>query len=1079
MPVVAGRSPYQPRRSQSRLSKTRNKKHASFWAKWKHQFSATKRQKTIARPEAPEPPKLREDMTQSEYKMLEAFRIKPEDLDLDTEAKWAQTWDEAERLAATSGNPKHKAEFEVMQRVYSREGLKNYVDVDPNGPEEEWAMGVLVNAAHFLYLADEQALLETWKDVENTYLTRADITNRYMMQAGLQTPAAEYTFGANAGGDGDAVVVPALAEPAPDWTSRDHFRMIMGTIKWSIVGISAGLGGAAAVSAVGPAMATGMAAYGLSTTVNSILLGLITTSVGTVAGGAVGAAAQGGIDKAAKHLGPKCVNLVAQCMTLPDAFMSAASLFTRTQYDWALSDLARFNAKYYELSEKNAKDIAEFLIAKAPAAEKAQLRGELFREAVLGAEGSVNKEKAQDLFRDYFYDPETYKGTRSGRFITVTPDRVMDDVKSDMSKAFGKRSSAYTANAEAAKNMSQQLYENENNLVGSAKWTFDLLRENFFFCSFQSLMAFCKVRKLKEKESIVWLKEFTKPPASKTDRNLYGLKGSPIWTKYDAYLHLWNETIFCSVSDETIQTYIDNGLNATPPTGILRNAEWSDGDVPRWILPTDYQTETYGKNTRASQWSPTVADAIGGETSTPIDVELLKEFCTLNPREEREAIFARFELILTDMKTVLVDNNVADAKRENYWTEIYDPRKWIKVPVRAIMVKLSPLTYAWQKQSERLILKRMRFGEGGETSVQKLYKIRRNNPACVRFLSPNDRLRIYDGYLQEYAALAAQDAIDDGESKEDTQTKAADAVAEAARRYDALTDTQRNDIEKRARARAARMYDAHKKAQQEAAREKAKRVEAARKVELKLADKKATDAGDEALREWVAQMRDGDDDDDEDEESTLYEAVARVAYETATSFPNLTDADATGIAVRVAKKIAAQQEKQKAAQDRAEASAAKRAEAAAKKAADKAAEAEKARQDAPTRVMELVEARAAAREKARNTANELLEADPDTDPVELEGLAALAAAEEVREHHSSVPQQGIRQVGIEAARAALRERGARADGNDGRDPDEPQLAPLGGGVGQMNVDGAEAANFVLRTGASASVVADVFARLSL
>ena len=251
-------------------------------------------------------------------------------------------------------------------------------------------------------------------------------------------------------------------------------------------------------------------------------------------------------------------------------------------------------------------------------------------------------------------------------------------------------------------------------------------------------------------------------------------------------------------------------------------------------------------------------------------------------------------------------------------------------------------------------------------------------------------------------------------------------------------------------------------------------MEAARKVELKLADRQATKAGDEALKEWVAQMRD-DDDDDED---ALYEAVARAAYETATSFPNLTDEDATGIAVRVAKKIAAQQERQKAAKDRAEASAAKRAEAAAKNAADKAAAAEEARQNAPARVTELVEARAAAREKARQTANELLEADDRIDTVELEGLAAFAAAEEVRDNYPNVPQQGIRQVGIEAARAALRAREEkreerRAANGGGGDDNEPDF---GGG---MYANDAEVADMVQQMGASTSVVADVFARLSL
>ena len=1062
MPVVAGRSPYTPKRSQSRLSKTRNKKRVPFWSRWQRQFPATKRPKTVAKPEVPEVPELPEGMTQSEYEMLEAFRIKPKDLDPDTDAKWAQTWDEAEKLAATSGDPKHKAEFEVMQRVYSREGVKNYVDVDPDGPEEEWAMEVLVNAAHSLYLADEQALLETWKDVENTYLTRADITKRAMMQAQLQTPAAEYTFGANAGGEGDAVVVPALAEPAPDWTSNDHTRMVMQTIKWSIVGIATGLGGAAAVTVAGPAIAASIATQ-LGSGLVPTVLGIVTSgAVSTVAGGAAGAAAQTGIDAAVKHIAPKCVNLVAQCMTLPDAFMVVSALSKKGEYARALSDLARFDTKYYELSENEATDMARFLIKKAPAAEQAELHKKLFPKAELFSEGSVNKGKAQSLFRKYFYDPDTYRSTLEGRRITVTPDRVQSDMSDDMSKAFSKDSSAFTARAEAAKEMSQQLHENES----SAKWIADLVRKNAAYCAFQGVMAFCKVRKLKEKESIVWLKELTNAPASQKDRNLYGLKGSQIWTKYDAYLHLWNETIFCRVSDETIQKYIDDGLKATPPTGILRNAKWPDG-VPKWIVPTKYQQETYGKNTRASQWSPTVADAIGGETYTPIDVERLKEFCTLNPRDEREAVFARFELILTGMKTVLADHNLTDAARENYWTEIYDPRNWIKVPVRTIMVKLSPLTHAWQKQSERLILERMRFGEGGETSVQRLYQIRRNNPACVRFLSSDDRLRIYDGYLQEYAALAAQGAIDDGESKEDTQTKAADAVTEAARRYE-LDDAQLKKMEQKAKTRAAQMYAAHQKAQAEAAREKAKRVQAARKVELKLAGVEAMNSGKQEREDWLKQMRD----DDEGEE-TLYEAVARVAYQTAMSFPNLTDEDAKGIAVTVAKTIAAQQERQKAAQDRAEASAAKRAEAAAKKAADKAAAAEKARQDAPTRVMELVEARAAAREKARGIANDLLEANDEIDLVELEGLAALAAANEVRDNYPSVPQQGIRQVGIEAARAALRERGDRAAGNDGRDPDEPQF---GAGI---YADGAEAARVVQGMGASASVVADVFARLSL
>lgn len=1060
MPALARRSPYGSFNSYSRLGK-RGKE--SFWTqrlrKQLHKLASKKAKKSTA---VPEGPTLPEGMTLGEYKMLEAFRIKPDDLDPDTEAKWTQVWDDAERLAATSANPKHKAEFEVMQRFYSREGVKNYVDVDPDGPEEEWAMGVLVNAAHFLYLADEQALLETWKDVENTYLTRADITKDAMVQAELGKPPTEYTFGANAGGD---AMASSLVPEAPDWTSNDHNRMVMQTIKWSIVGIATGLAGAAAVTVATPAIAGSIAAQLGSGLVPTVLTIVASGAVSTVASASAGTATQTGIETVAKHIAPKCVNLVAQCATLPDAFMVGSALMKKYEYGWALSDLARFDAKYYELGQTRAKDIANFLLKEefkmVGTAGRDELYKILYPNAWRGVPGDVEIGEVLTRFKDYFFDPDTYKKYTN---ITMSPRSVESAVVSALTEKGGRARTAYKARAAAAREAAKKLQE--STALDSIP---DLLRKNAGYCAFQSVMAFCKVRKMKEVESITWLKELTFEPKPQKDLTYYGTNHE-YYTKYDAYLHAWNESIFCRVSDQTIQAYIDEGLAATPPTGILRNAKWPD-NVPNWIVPTKYQEETYGKNTRASQWSPTVADAIGGDER--VDVELLKQYCTLNPSEEREAVFARFELILTEMKTVLASykpKELEDAKRVNYWSEMFDPRNWVRVPVRKIMIKLSPLTHAWQKQSERLIRDRMRFGAGGETSLQELFNIRQNNPACVRFLTPDDRLRMHEAYLQEYAALAAQDAIDGKESKENVQKKAASAVTDAAWRY-GLEEAERKKMEQKAKVRAGKMYDAHEKAQKQEEKEKQKRVQKARTVELELAKAEAEEAGKKEFEDWSNQMRDDDEEKDEEE---LYEAVARAVYETVMAFPNLTDADAKVIGVRVAKEIARKRKSQKAAQDRAEA----RAADVAKKAADKAAKEEEARRKAPKLVMKLVKARASARAAAADIANELLTKKPDITDVELEGKAALAAAKEVADNYPDVPRQGIRQVGIEAARAAVvRRRNAGVGGNPA-DPngEDFELGDLPTYTADETLGALQA---VPTEGASASVVADVFARLLL
>ena len=1046
-----------------------------------------------------------ETFGEAERVFFERFRIKPETFAPDAKERWEQQWDRL--MERDDSDPETAAEKAAIKRLFSKErGINFYVDIDWSAPDEVLHPQVLVNMCYFLYLSDDE-LEKDWNDVEQLYVavrdrtplpdTEMDVDAEVYVDVGAdETPPETMSVGApaepsvNAVNDSGAWLVDFDAttpEGMPRWKSGEWSKLkfskadkqaMMITGKRALKTLAVGASGAAIGSVVAPVLAP-LAASAAAM-----------TGLGATATWAAGIAATG----ATYAAGTLASDLAITAATNHGWAMvgEATSLLLSWERQLAVADHATYSAKYFAMAEKQKENIAAWLVKNPPAGETVEsVKAQIFFNPAYGTSSPKNiiGKAAAELFKKghlegastsglFGMDWGSMGGTRStaiasetfGEFSN-TPGRVSftaaaTSVKDDIPVARARANLARDAFKRKAENV---------RFSGAFK---EFMGAYGLQIALSIPTGFMQQRYVKDEASIQWVTNALAVDATAFTYRADLDNNEPL-TTFDVRLRDRHETI-CKTSDKQIEAYLKADRDRKPyGTGILRD---SKKDLPRRLLQWD--------STKWKPGDPEFVDGTVGDALMSADVADIDANCTrpVHPDEERAAVVRAYELVLSDIKDVLDKAVGKEWKRKN---------GWLTIAIKPLMIELEPAVERWLELDKRLFKDRFlrdmpRVRKQNDAEYER--RLKDKNGACKKFMSNDDRQKAYGPLLAQYGALEAQNAIDDGKLREETANAAAESVRRTATFYGFPPD-EVSKYSKLAGVAAQKAYDAHMRQNKADAAKKYREDHAA---ELEKAKKAAQEAGDEVVGNLLYDESVTDDE--------LAKQVADAAYDAAISYPSVVESvvlklsyKAAEAAMKKRNKLAADRAKQRAKEDaedqrkekrrteavrkqqereeRAEKAAEKKAQDAARKAAAKAAAAEEEREKAPAAVMNLAEAEAAARVKAWSTINEQLETNPEIDPVELEGLAAMAAADEVRRFYTDMPARVIRQVGLEAASEARRQRANWQAGNDGPDQNEPRLAPLSGGAGP--VFGAGEAMDAMRMGASASVVADVFARLSL
>ena len=1048
-----------------------------------------------------------ETFGEAERVFFERFRIKPETFAPDAKERWEQEWDRA--MERDDSDPETAAEKAAIKRLFSKErGINFYVDIDWSAPDEVLHPQVLVNMCYFLYLSDDE-LEKDWNDVEQLYVavrdrtplpdTEMDVDAEVYVDVGAdETPPEPMSVGAPAGtsvnavNGSDARLVDfddTTPEGMPRWKSGEWSKlkfskadkqamMITGkrALRTFAVGAAGGAIGTIVAPVLAPLAASAAAATGLGATATwaaGIAATTATYAAGTLASDlAITAATNHGWAKVGE----------------------ATSLLLSWERQLAVADHATYSTKYFAMAETEKENIALWLLKNPPAGQTVEsVKAQIFKKLSIGRSqpSNIRGKAVAELFKKAHLEGASTSGlfgVNWGSMDATQAEAVLWDTASEFAEKGGRVSFTAAATsvkddipvAQARAKLAQDAFKRKAENVRFSGAFKEFMNAYGLQIALSIGTGFMQQRYVKDEASIQWVTNALAVDATAFTYRADLDNNDPL-TTFDVRLRDRHETI-CKTSDKQIEAYLKADRDRKPyGTGILRD---SKKDLPRRLLQWD--------STKWKPGDPQFVDGTVGDALMSADVAEIAEYCTRpeHPDEERAAVVRAYELVLRDIKNVL-DKAVG---KEKEWKR---KNGWLTIAIKPLMIELEPAVERWLELDKRLFKDRFLRDMPSvlkQNDAEYQRRLKDKNGACKKFMSNDDRQKAYGPLLAQYGALEAQNAIDDGKSREETANAAAESVRRTATFYGFPPD-EVSKYSKLAGVAAQKAYDAHMRQNKADAAKKYREDHAA---ELEKAKKGAQEAGDKIVDNLLYDESVTDDE--------LAEQVADAAYDAAISYPSVAESVALKLSYKAAEaaikkrnKVAAERAKQRAKEDaedqrkekrrtealrkqqereeRAEKAAEKKAQDAARKAAAKVAAAEEEREKAPTAVMNQAEAVAAAREQARATINELLDADPDTDPVELEGLAAMAAAEEVRGKYPNMPARVIRQVGLEAASAARRERGDRAAGNGGRDPDEPQLAPLGGGAGP--VFGADEAMDAMRMGASASVVADVFARLSL
>jgi hypothetical protein len=1037
---------------------------------------------------------------------LDRLTITPGTSSPETEQRWKEEW---KRIMA---KPDDDVEKIAMQQLYSEEGVQWYVDIDLGAEYDVFCAQVIVNVCYFLYITDEEGLGKDWDDVKRLYdafqhgtplsdidVDMSDAQESAMLVSDEDSIGAAYTIDST------------TPEGMPRWTpglTRGTAQASMLTFKNVLRTVVIGTGAAAA----GTAAATATTAL-MPLLVGTGLVGSAVTAIGGTAA-SLGFAAVGAKATELAMQGASNVLTATACgvsdflfagevnlafndyVTYQDQFYKVANPGKHAQ---ALSDLGRWLLDYRNYLGVAGTELGDGASV-AAIQEKAKEMASQSADKILNKRGPVQEllvapqnvkgDVAAGLFKKFHFSSAVKGDQYVGH---ISSDKVRASMEGELGKSIHWKAWLFGVSDEARAETASKTFEAIHGAGASkAGLLKTLVQEHGFQIALSLLTGFMKQRHMKEKLSIEWLNNMLALNNQKAMLT-YRAPGVERDTKFLCYfdqLMRDRHLAICKADDRFIKKYLTD--DRAKGKGIIRDG--APTDAPKGL-----------------------AEAF---QAPKLRQDLVDQYCTTNPDEERATVIKKLAQLLVEIRDEL-ENAVGQKWQEQ------QQNNWWEFSVAGTMKNLEPAVDEWVEADQRLFNERFRrlprprgYKYEAPPNVQER-RFKQADGLCAQFMTEQQLEDEYETELLERARIAAQRAIQEDDVLTEVQAAAAAAVKSAAETY-GFSQKRVQDYAKWARDYARNKFNDKQRAESE-------RLKEARKEDLENAKTDAERAGKEKADELAG--------DETITEEDLANKVADAAYTAAIYYDTITRSKALELAKKAAKaalterakarateererakeaaaeerrraKAAADEERQQAKDEaerkRAEARAKAEAERLKKKeeaetkkredarkreeereqkkadaAAAKAAAAEEARQNAPTRVMELVEARAAAREEARKFANEFLDANGDeVDPVELEGLAALAAAEKVRKDYSSVPQQGIRQVGIEAARAALREREARAAGNDGRDPDEPQLAPLGA-AGPVRINDAEVANIVQGMGASASVVADVFARLSL
>ena len=1036
---------------------------------------------------------------------LDRLTITPSTSSPETEERWKEEW---KRIMA---KPDDDVEKIAMQQLYSEEGVQWYVDIDLGAEYDAFCAQVIVNVCYFLYITDKEGLEKDWDDVKRLY----DAFEHGTPLSDIDVDMSNVEESAMLVSDEDSIgaawtIDSTTPEGMPRWTpglTRGTAQASMLTFKNVLRTVVIGAGAAAA----GTAGATATAAL-LPLLVGTGLVGSAVTAVGgTTAAFGFGAVGTKATELAMQGAGNVLTATV--CGVSDTLFVGQVNL--------AYNDYVTYQDQFYKAASKDSMNVhylAKWLmdyrnylgVAKAEVGDGAS-EAAIVQKATEMAEASgreilknnniasrnfpradnVKAKNAAGLFKKFHFSSAV---PSDGYVKHIAPERVKESMKGELGTSSHWKAWLFGVSDEARAETASKTFEAIQGADASkAGLLKTLVQEHCIQIAISLLTGFMKQRHMKEKLSIEWLNNIlalNNQKAMLTYR-APGVQSNTEFLCYFDQLMRDRHLAICKADDRFIEKYLTD--DRAKGKGIIR----------------------YG----ATNPPKGLAEAF---QAPKLRQDLVDEHCTTTPDEERATVIKKLAQLLVKIRDEL--ENAVDQK----WQE-QQKGNWWEFSVAGTMKNLEPLVDEWVEADKRLFYERFRrlprpsgYKYQAPPDVQER-RFKQADGLCAQFMTEQQLEEKYQTELLERGRIAAQRAIQEDYVLADVQSVAVAAVKSAAETY-GFSQKRVQDYAKWAQDYARNKFNDKKRAESDALKEAQREDLENAKTDAERAGKDKADelAGNETITE-----------------EQLANQVADAAYTAAIYYGAITRSKALELAKKAAKAALSERAKARATEEREKAKEAaaaerrrakaaadeerqqakdeaerKRAEARAKAeearlkkkeeaetkkredarkreeereqkradaAAAKAEAEEEARRNAPTLVMKLVEARAAAREEARAQVNELLDVDPDTDPVELEGLAALAAANKVRDNdeYSDVPTQGIRQVGIEAARAALRERGARAVGNDDRDLDEPRLAPLGGGVGQMNVDGAQAANFVLGTGASASVVADVFARLSL
>ena len=772
--------------------------------------------------------------TEREVAMREFFRIKPENFDADAEAKWQQLWDETERAARESGDD---AEFSVLRQLCTREGgFRYYAEMDPYVDDDELCMRAFVNVAYLLYLSDPDNLKQEWAEVEQIYVSRKELAAGALMavEAGVDCNEVEVM---QTGVNGRTQPVDVLGgSDIPQWGEKGKMGAIVTSCGLCIKSMVI----AAAGSKVGTVTATALNAL------------LVSNGVPPAVGMAITAFVTGAATKLTTEYGSKLIdvmtNSAAGLLSVAiDASVYASGQLTASNqvaYETAYAQAADGSGGTFAQIENMAKWVTnEKNVGKALATEN-------YRKVYpSGLMGRTNAKQTMALFKKHHF--EITMETRGGPNPNIISPKAVEERTADMlyernpargqeaalnAAKSGRRASEYAHTATSGTKMAWTAAKYAT--LGAAQLGLGVLQ----------------MRKMKERASVKWLKAVLEIPKDEKEQAKRAQQGSPtqrtgaepyttvhppFWTQFDAQLDYWQCEYMCRTPNEKIQLHLDQEKAAEPPRGIMKQAG-NDDAFGNYHVAQAYEGDEIDEREPGRVWA----------------------YCTVTPAEERKAVVERFEGLLTDIKTLLKDYWVNSEKiKEQGLSDmsLKDPKSWVHVPLKPLMLQLSPLVDEWLAEYERLIIGRfVRLTVRGYVerpiTAEEHLELVLNDPTCKRCMTKDELKAQEEEVKQAKAAEARQQR--QAETERNRQQR---QVETDRNRQQRQAETERNRQQRQAETERARqervdrqLAESGPRAQKLAAAEAAAKKEGYRVTKNKMREGGARMISLKALLQYVA-----------------------------------------------------------------------------------------------------------------------------------------------------------------------------------------------------------------------------------